>query len=206
MEVSDAFQPLSSFQSVPIILASGSPRRQQLFRELGLDFQVFVKPNIDESFPSQLKGAEIPRYLAAEKAKHYTDELLQGNFLITADTIVWHQGSVVEKPANREEAIAMLSRLSGTVHEVFTGVCCRYKQQTKSFEAQTEVSFKALNLNEIVYYVDRYQPFDKAGGYGIQEWIGYVAVEWIKGSYFNVMGLPIHALYELMSNWDFSNS
>ncbi len=195
------YKPLSQLDSIPFILASASPRRQDLFAQLGLEFKICVKPNIDEEFPIHLTKAEIPRFLAEKKAEHYGNEIKQGNFLITADTIVWHKGEVLGKPTDRDDAIAILSRLSNSVHHVFSGVCLRYKETSFVFDAHTEVSFKALKPDEISFYIDRYKPYDKAGAYGIQEWIGYVAVESIKGSYFNVMGLPIHQLYEALNEW-----
>lgn len=187
---------LNHLQHKRIILASQSPRRQQLMQELGIPFEILVKPDIDEIYPPELKEAQIPRFLAELKAKAYQTEIKEGAIVITADTIVWLDNQVLGKPEGREDAIRILSMLSGNRHTVYTGVAVQSANHAICFDARTDVFFKPLSLAEIVYYVDAYKPFDKAGAYGIQEWIGYAAVERIEGSYFNVMGLPIHQLYE----------
>lgn len=163
---------------------------------LDIDFEVQVIPGIDESFPETLPAADVPVYIARKKAEAYIPSMPADELLITADTIVWTFGEIMGKPKDREDAIAMLRKLSGRVHEVITGVCITTKEKTISFSASSAVSFARLDEEEIVYYVDKYRPFDKAGSYGIQEWIGYVAVEAINGSFYNVMGLPVRLLYQ----------
>lgn len=177
-----------------IILASGSPRRQELFKELGLDFSIQVKA-VEEIYPPTLKGAEITNYLAELKAAAFTD-LAENDIVITSDTIVWLNDKAIEKPINKQHAIEMLQELSGKCHEVITSICIKTFASKKVFYDVTQVCFKTLSIEEIDFYVENYQPFDKAGAYGIQEWIGYIGVTKIEGSYFNVMGLPVHKLYE----------
>lgn len=186
---------LKDFNKYKIILASKSPRRQYLLKELGLDFEVRTK-DVDESFPSELKAQEIPLYLCQKKADAFREELSDNTIVITADTIVWVEGQVLNKPENYEDAVRMLRLLSGKMHEVFTGVCLRSKHKTKSFYAVTKVYFKTLSQEEIEFYINNYQPYDKAGAYGAQEFIGYIAIDKIEGTYFNVMGLPLKELYE----------
>jgi septum formation protein len=164
-------------------------------RELGIPFQVVETGHTDESYPSYLVGGEIARHLAEHKSDAYTEPLLDGQILLTADTIVWQTGKELGKPAGREEAVAMIRSLSGGTHQVYTGVCLRSCSKKTSFFAVTEVTFSTLEQEEIITYVDKYKPYDKAGAYGIQEWIGYIAVERINGSYFNVMGLPVQKVY-----------
>ena len=163
---------------------------------LDIDFEVQVIPGIDESFPDTLPAFDVPVYIARKKAEAYIPSMPADELLITADPIVWTFGEILGKPKDREDAIAMLRKLSGRVHEVITGVCITTKEKTISFSASSAVSFARLDEEEIVYYVDKYRPFDKAGSYGIQEWIGYVAVEAINGSFYNVMGLPVRLLYQ----------
>lgn len=163
--------------------------------ELGIPYRVVETGHTDELFPSELKGGEIARYLADHKSDAYAGSLLPKQLLLTADTIVWLDGMELGKPLNREEALAMIKALSGRTHQVFTGVCLRSATKRTSFFVATDVSFSHLEEEEISYYVDRFKPFDKAGAYGIQEWIGHIAVEGIKGSYFNVMGLPVQKVY-----------
>jgi septum formation protein len=177
-----------------IILASASPRRQELFKELGLDFSIQVKA-VEEIYPSALKSAEITNYLAELKASAFTD-LAENDIVITSDTIVWLNNKAIEKPKDKPHAIEMLQELSGTGHQVITSICIKTQTSQKVFYDQTMVYFKPLSMEEITYYVEKYQPFDKAGAYGIQEWIGFIGVTKIEGSYFNVMGLPVHKLYE----------
>lgn len=186
---------MEELKKYKLILASKSPRRQFLLKELGLDFEVRTK-EVDESFPDTLKAQEIPLYLCQKKADAFDEELNDNTIVITADTIVWVEGQVLNKPENYEDAVRMLQLLSGKMHEVYTGVCLKSKHKTKSFYALTKVYFKELSRQEIDYYITNYNPYDKAGSYGAQEWIGYIAVEKIEGSYFNVMGLPVRELYE----------
>ena len=186
---------LDNLKKYKVILASNSPRRKQLLAGLGVDYEVRTLPDVDESYPSSLQGADIPLYISQEKANAYREVLQPGELMITADTIVWLHGEVLGKPTDRDEAMAMLHRLSGCTHEVFTGVTLTTTEWQRSFAAQTEVRFAELSDEEITCYVDQFQPMDKAGAYGVQEWIGYIGVENISGSYFNIMGLPIQRLY-----------
>lgn len=186
---------MEELKKYKLILASKSPRRQFLLKELGLDFEVRTK-EVDESFPETLKAQEIPLYLCQKKADAFDEELNDNTIVITADTIVWVEGQVLNKPENYEDAVRMLQLLSSKMHEVYTGVCLKSKHKSKSFYALTKVYFKELSRQEIDYYINNYHPYDKAGSYGAQEWIGYIAVEKIEGSYFNVMGLPVRELYE----------
>ena len=163
---------------------------------LDIDFEVQTIPGIDDSFPETLRPDEVPVYIAKKKAEAYIPSMPADELLITADPIVWTFGEILGKPKDREDAIAMLRKLSGRVHEVITGVCITTKEKTVSFSASSAVCFAGLDEEEIIYYVDKYRPFDKAGSYGIQEWIGYVAVEAINGSFFNVLGLPVRLLYQ----------
>ena len=178
-----------------LILASKSPRRQYLLKELGLKFAVHTK-EVEENFPENLKAQEIPLYLCQKKADAFEEELTDDTIVITADTIVWINNQVLNKPENFNDAVRMLKLLSGKMHEVYTGVCLKSKHKTKTFYALTKVYFKELSQQEIEYYINNFNPYDKAGAYGAQEWIGYIAVEKIEGSYFNVMGLPVRELYE----------
>ena len=178
-----------------IILGSQSPRRKELLSGLDIDFSVCTLPDIDESYPETLQGGDIPLFISAKKADAFRTMLQERTLLITADTIVWLSNRVYGKPVDEADAISMLKDLSGHTHEVFTGVTLTTLQKQKSFVVGTEVTFASLSDDEIYSYVRNYQPFDKAGAYGIQEWIGYIGVESISGSYFNVMGLPIQRLY-----------
>ncbi len=178
-----------------LILASKSPRRQYLLKELGLEFEVHTK-EVDESFPANLTAQEIPLYLCQKKAEEFDEELSDNTIVITADTVVWVENQVLNKPENFDDAVRMLKLLSGKKHEVYTGVCLKSKHKTKTFYALTNVYFKVLSQEEIEYYINNFNPYDKAGAYGAQDWIGYIAVEKIEGSYFNVMGMPIRELYE----------
>lgn len=186
---------LENLQKYEIILASQSPRRQQLLQDLGLQFSV-QSMNVDESFPDNLPMEEIPVYLARLKASAFLPQLKNNQLVITADTIVWLDGHVLNKPADYQDAYRMLSDLSGNKHQVITGVCLLSAEKKVSFFVSTDVWFKELEDKEIRYYLDHYRPYDKAGAYGIQEWIGYIGIHHIEGSFFNVMGLPIQTLYE----------
>jgi len=188
----EALEKLNAFD---IILASRSPRRQHLLAELGLVFRIADDIETDEVYPSVLRAEEIPVYLARAKAACYEDLVEKNTILITADTIVWLGNEVIGKPADQEDAVRMLLRLSGNMHEVFTGVCIKTILGETVFHASSKVYFRNISEEEIRYYVSRYKPLDKAGAYGVQEWIGYVGVKRIEGSYFNVMGLPVQQLY-----------
>jgi len=182
-----------------IILASGSPRRKFFLEELGLDFEIRLKP-IDEHFPPELKGHEISDYLAVSKAQPFLNELRPNDVLITADTIVWLNDEALNKPSDIEDAKCMLEKLSGTEHEVISSVAITTTRKQEIVTESTRVKFKELNPEEIDFYVENYKPFDKAGSYGIQEWIGYIGIERIDGSYFNVMGFPVQKFYERIRN------
>lgn len=186
---------LDNLKKYKVILASNSPRRKELLAGLGVDYEVRTLPDVDESYPETLQGADIPLYIAKEKADAYVAMMQPGELMITADTIVWLDGKVLGKPRDREDALQMLRTMSGRTHEVFTGVCITTTDWQRSFTAQTEVCFATLSEEEIAYYVDNFQPMDKAGAYGVQEWIGFIGVENISGSYYNIMGLPVQKLY-----------
>jgi septum formation protein len=178
-----------------VILASKSPRRRQLLEGLGITFEV-ITHEVDESFPDSLKGAEIAVYLARVKADAFTQEILEGDIVITADTIVWINDHALNKPSDRAEAISMLRELSGNTHKVFTGVCIKSQKNVELFYDETRVQLRVLTEEEIEYYVDHCSPYDKAGSYGAQDWIGLTGIISLSGSYFNVMGLPVHLVYE----------
>ncbi|MBU1011771.1 MAG: septum formation protein Maf [Bacteroidetes bacterium] len=179
-----------------IILASGSPRRQSLLKELGLDFSVELR-EIDEVYPPNLKGKEIAEYLAGLKAAAFKpNEIPDDQLLVTADTIVCVDDKMLAKPEDFAHAKEMLQLLSGRWHEVITGVCLKSNKKEKIFSASTKVRFKTLTSAEINYYIENYKPYDKAGAYGIQEWIGFIGISEISGSFHNVMGLPVQKLYE----------
>ena len=180
-----------------VILASASPRRQELLRDMGIPFVLEVR-SIDESYPAHLKGEEIPEYLARKKALAFSDQLKPNDILITADTVVWHMETSLEKPEDKREAFAMLSALSGHWHEVITSVCITHQSQHTLVSDKTRVKFAELTPEEIRYYIDQFQPFDKAGSYGIQEWLGLIGIEAISGSYANVVGLPTQKLYKAL--------
>jgi septum formation protein len=181
--------------NITLYLASQSPRRRALLKELGYPVQIIAPPDIEEIYPETLKGGEIPLYLAKLKAEVITDPATSNGVLVTADTIVWLDNEVLGKPIDNADAIQMLTKLSGRMHQVFTGVCLKYKGEYHCFYDTTNVYFKSMTQEEVGYYVEQYQPTDKAGAYGVQEWIGFVGVDRIDGSYFNVMGLPTHRLY-----------
>lgn len=189
---------LDNLKKYQIILASNSPRRKELMSGLGMDYVVKTLPDVDESYPDSLQGGDIPEFIACKKAGAYRSILQPGELLITADTIVWLDGKVLGKPQGREGAVEMLRALSGKKHQVFTGVCLTTTEWQKSFTAASDVLFDELSDEEITYYVDRYQPMDKAGAYGVQEWIGYIGVHSISGSFYNIMGLPIQKLYKVL--------
>ena len=186
---------LDNLKKYKVVLASNSPRRKELLAGLGIDYEVKTLPDIDESFPEGLSEVETATYIARAKADVYRNIMQPDELIITADTIVWLDGEVMGKPVDGEDARRMLRALSGKTHQVITGVCLMTLDSQKAFATVTDVTFCHLSEEEIDYYVERYRPMDKAGSYGIQEWIGFVGVESISGSYFNVMGLPIQRLY-----------
>jgi septum formation protein len=187
---------LEHLKKYRVILASGSPRRQYLLSQLGISFDVFPSLNHDEQFLSHLTKDEIPVFLAEEKARQMEHLLDDNTLLITADTIVWLDNQVINKPADEEDARRMLGQLSGRTHEVVTGVCILSRKKKCVFHENSWVTFAPLSQEEIHYYVENYKPLDKAGAYGIQDWIGYIGIERIEGSFYNVMGLPIQRLYQ----------
>jgi len=181
-------------QDYHIILASGSPRRQQFFKELDIDFEIRLK-DVEEIYPDALQAEEITDFLAKLKADAFTN-LQDNDILITSDTIVWHEGKALGKPKDYEDAFNMLQSMCGKTHEVITSVCFKTTHSTTVFFEKTKVSFKNLSKEALEYYIDKYQPFDKAGAYGIQEWIGLVGIDKIEGSYANVVGMPIDKVYD----------
>ncbi len=181
-------------QKLTLVLASKSPRRHQLLKDLGLEFDVRIK-SIDESYPSNLKGADIAEYIAEKKASVFEGEIAENEIILTSDTVVWQNGVSLAKPKDAEEAKSMLMSLSGDEHEVITAVCLKSSTKSIVFHCSTKVFFKELTAEEIDYYITNYKPFDKAGAYGIQEWIGFIGITKIEGSYFNVVGLPVQEVY-----------
>ncbi len=185
---------LENIKHYHIVLASKSPRRQELLKRLGLEFEVKVLPDVKEDYPVDLPGVEVPQYISREKAAAY--QLEKDELLLTADTVVHLDGRIFGKPHSGEEASEMLHALSGHTHEVITGMTLTTQAFQRTFASVTKVSFTSLTDEEIAYYIRQYKPFDKAGAYGIQEWIGCVGVERIEGSFYNVMGLPVQRLYQ----------
>lgn len=181
-----------------IVLGSGSPRRQELLKQMGIPFTINLK-SIDETYPSHLEGSEIARYIAQEKASPYLSNLSAKELLITADTVVWHNHKHLAKADNKKEALEMLESLSSSWHEVITAVCFTSTKAQELLHEVTKVKFKKLSKEEITYYVEQFKPFDKAGAYGIQEWIGLIGIEEIQGSYSNVVGLPTQRVYNYLS-------
>jgi len=190
--------PKNSKLQIPyeLILGSASPRRKQLLEGLGLEFSVQAIDADESEWPLNLKAGEVPLFLAELKSKAYPGELKENQVLITSDTIVWCENKVLNKPLDFEDGKRMLAQLSGKMHEVFTAVCLRSSKKQNLFYERTAVYFKALSEVEIEYYLNHYKPYDKAGAYGAQDWIGYVGIEKIEGSFYNVMGLPVRLLYE----------
>jgi septum formation protein len=184
-----------------LILASGSPRRQQFFKDLKLDFEIRLK-EIEEIYPPELKAAEITNYLAELKGSAFEGELKENEILITSDTIVWHNQKALGKPKDKQDAFEILKSLSNTTHEVITSVCFKTNLKTDLLHEITKVTFNELSDETILYYIDNFNPYDKAGAYGIQEWIGFIAVSKIEGSYANVMGLPVDKVYDHLSKLD----
>ncbi|MBE6308251.1 MAG: septum formation protein Maf [Bacteroidaceae bacterium] len=186
---------LDNLNKYKIILASASPRRRELLAGLDIPFEVRPLPGVDESFPSSLQGGDIPLYISKKKAEAYRSQMAADELVITADTIVWLDGKPLGKPADAADARRMLEFMSGKSHSVFTGVTIITKDVMRSFVACSQVTFAQLTTEEIDYYIEKYRPMDKAGSYGVQEWIGYIGISGIDGSYFNVMGLPVQRLY-----------
>ncbi|MBQ8283191.1 MAG: septum formation protein Maf [Paraprevotella sp.] len=186
---------LKNLDKYQVILASNSPRRRELLSGLDIDYTVRVMDDIDESYPDNLLCADIPCYISRKKAEAYKQQMRQDELIITADTVVCVDDTILGKPKDADDAAAMLRLLSGKTHQVITGVTLLTSEQEKTFSVVSDVTFDDLSDEEIAYYVAKYRPFDKAGAYGIQEWIGYVGVTSLKGSYFNVMGLPVQRLY-----------
>jgi len=184
-----------------LVLASNSPRRKELLSGLDIEYEVKTLPDIDESYPADLQREQIPLHIARKKAEAYRNLLKPNTLLITADTIVWLNGRVFGKPTDEADAKRILGELSGNVHEVFTGVCLTTIDRQTSFHSGTKVKFAEITPSEIDYYITKYRPFDKAGAYGVQEWIGYIGVEWIDGSFYNVMGLPVRRLYQALKEF-----
>jgi len=184
-----------------IILGSQSPRRQELLHGLDVNFTVNVIAGLEENYPATLQGEDIPMFLAQQKAEAYLNSLTPKDMLITADTIVWLDGIVYGKPKDEADAKKMLRALSGKTHDVITGVCVTTTERQETFAAISKVTFASFSDDEINYYIEKYRPMDKAGSYGVQEWIGYIGVERIDGSFYNVMGLPVQRLYTLLKNW-----
>jgi len=191
---------LSHLNCYNIILGSQSPRREALLSGLNIPFEIKII-DVEETYPSQLVGVDIPMYLAEKKADAYKELMDDNTLLITADTIVWHEGRVFGKPKDKADATRMLKSLSGKTHQVITGVCISSLNRRKTFHVISEVRFARLLPVEIEYYLNNFEPYDKAGAYGVQEWIGYIGVEHIEGSYFNVMGLPVQRLYSELKRW-----
>jgi len=189
--VIELFEKLKDYK---VILASGSARRRQLLEEFGIDFEVVVK-SFDESFPDNFSGEQIAEYIAAAKAKMFVNDIKNNEIIITADTIVWLDGKILGKPLNKADALRMLREISGKTHEVTTGVAILYGNKITTFIDTTKVTFREMTASELNYYVEKYSPFDKAGAYGIQEWIGLAACSRIEGSFYNVMGLPVEKVY-----------
>ncbi|WP_269235720.1 Maf-like protein [Flavobacterium flavigenum] len=181
-----------------LILASGSPRRQQFFKDLDLDFEIRLK-DVEEIYPPELKAVEITDFLALLKANAFDGELKQNEILITSDTIVWHESRALGKPKNHKEAFEMIKSMSGKTHEVITSVCFKTSSAATLLHDITKVTFNNLSDETILYYIENYKPYDKAGAYGIQEWLGFMAVAKVEGSYTNVMGLPTAKVYEYLS-------
>jgi septum formation protein len=192
---------LENIKKYRLVLASNSPRRKELLSGLDIEFEVKNLPDIKEDYPEMLKREEIPVYLARLKASAYRDLMESDTLLLTADTIVWLNGKVYGKPKGEADSKAILQALSGNMHEVITGVCLTSMKKQTSFHSVSKVKFAELDEPEIDYYIKHYRPYDKAGAYGVQEWIGYIGVEYLEGSFYNVMGLPVRRLYQELKNF-----
>lgn len=191
---------LNNLNRYKIILASRSPRRQQLLQLMGLQFEVRTKET-DETFPAHLKREQVVMHLALKKALAFEEEIIENELIITADTIVVLNDDVINKPEDRADAIRMLQKLSGNMHEVFTGVCLMSTEKKELFNVRSEVYFKPINITDIEYYIDNFKPYDKAGAYGIQDWFGLTCIEKINGSFYNVMGMPSKELYDYLQKF-----
>ncbi len=191
----------NKLQKYNLILASGSPRRQQFFKDLDLDFEIRLK-KIEEIYPPELKAEEITNFLAKLKANAFEDELQPYDILITSDTIVWHNNKALGKPKDKQDAFEILKSLSNTTHDVITSVCFKTSSKTTLIHEVTKVTFNPLSDESIDYYIENYKPYDKAGAYGIQEWIGFMGVAKVEGSYTNVMGMPTDKVYDYLNNLD----
>lgn len=187
----------SKFKDTTIILASGSPRRQQFFKEFGIDFEIRLK-EIEEIYPEELQFLDITDYLAKLKAAAFEDELQENELLITSDTLVWHNNQALGKPKDYDDAFQMLKSLANATHEVIGSVCFKTKQKTEVINEVTKVTFGSLLDEDIHYYLKNFKPFDKAGSYGIQDWIGLIGISKIEGSYTNVVGLPTEKVYQYL--------
>ncbi|RRJ89132.1 Maf-like protein [Flavobacterium macacae] len=192
---------LDNLKNHKIILASGSPRRQQFFKDMHLDFEVRLK-EVEEIYPDHLKASEITDFLAVLKADAFQEDLGQKDILVTSDTIVWHNGKALGKPKDYDDAFQILKTLSDSTHEVFTSVCIKSYHKTAILNDVTKVTFSTLSDEAIAYYLENYKPYDKAGAYGIQEWIGIIGISKIEGSYSNVVGLPVQKVYEYFCNFE----
>jgi septum formation protein len=186
-----------------LILASNSPRRQQLLRDLGFEFIVKIRPT-EEVFPQTMPPVEVPSYLATQKAEQFRTDLQQHDVILCADTIVVIDDEILNKPANESEARIMLKKLSGQSHQVITGICVMTHQTTTTATDIAQVYFRKLTDNEIDFYINTYKPYDKAGGYGVQEWIGMIGIERLEGSYYTIMGLPVHLVYKILNEYGVS--
>lgn len=192
---------LENLKGYNIVLASKSPRRQELLKGIGVDFSVLTK-EIDENYPARLPLVDVAPFLSLKKAKAFEDAELPDNYMIiTADTVVIVENEILGKPKDRDDAVRMMKLLSGKVHKVVTGVTVHTKEKTKTFSVISKVTFEALDNQEIGYYIDNFKPYDKAGAYGVQEWIGYIGVSNVEGSYYNVMGLPTQKLYKVLKDF-----
>ena len=192
---------LENLKNYNIVLASKSPRRQELLKGIGVDFSILTK-EVYESYPSRLPLIDVAPFLSLKKAKAFEDTELPDNYMvITADTVVIVENEILGKPKDKDDAIRMINQLSGKVHKVVTGVTVHTKEKTKTFSVTSKVTFEKLDNQEVEYYVDNFKPFDKAGAYGVQEWIGYIGVSNVEGSYYNVMGLPTQKLYKVLKDF-----
>lgn len=191
---------LNNLKDYQLILASQSPRRHQMLKELGVSFEIKTK-EVEEIYPENMVPEQVPVYLAELKASAFKSDFKNNELVITADTIVCVDNCILGKPKDREDAVKMLKALSGRSHQVISGVCLMNREKKVSFATTTDVHFKVLSDKEINYYIDNFKPFDKAGAYGIQEWIGFIGIDGIEGSYFNVVGLPIQRLYQELSKF-----
>lgn len=192
---------LENLKKYSVVLASKSPRRQELLKGIGVDFSVLTK-EIDENYPARLPLVDVAPFLSLKKAKAFEDVELPDNYMvITADTVVIVENEILGKPKDRDDAVRMMKLLSGKVHKVVTGVTVHTKEKTKTFSVISKVAFEVLDNQEISYYIDNFKPYDKAGAYGVQEWIGYIGVSNVEGSYYNVMGLPTQKLYKVLKDF-----